>query len=204
MKSTEWKNHTLLAASLAIVLMVVGCGREEKHASVGATAETSKGGTRVASSQTGGPRDEAVGGMTLASTTSGAPAAEATTDACADAESSSSGESAASQAASEPPDVIASIADSLSLPGSVVTVVATGSPDVVSMTLADGLGRSKTLAYDSNTKLWTTTYRVPLKAASERVGLSVTAKNAQEQWRRVWLFPAARQSEVASRPDSSE
>src|SRR5512141_331098 len=101
MKSTEWKNHTLLAASLAIVLMAVGCGREESHASAGAEG-ASKGVTRVAASQTGGPRDEVVGGVALTSATPQSPAADAVTGESADAESSTSGESAASQAASEP------------------------------------------------------------------------------------------------------
>jgi hypothetical protein len=204
MNSTQWKNHTLLAASLAIVLMAVGCGREENHASAGAGAETSKGGTRVADSQTGGPRGEAVGGIALTSATSDAPAPAALAGGREAEETPTSGGETASQAASEPPDVVASIADSLVLPGAVVTVVATGSGDVVSMTLADGRGKAKELAYDPSTNLWSATYRVPLKAATERIGVAITARNAQHQWRRVWVFPNARVEEAASAPDSGE
>ncbi|HET9951456.1 MAG TPA: hypothetical protein VFS09_06635 [Candidatus Eisenbacteria bacterium] len=204
MKSIDWRNHTLLAASLAIVLMAVGCGREETNASAGATSGASKGVTRVAASQTGGPREEAVGGIALTSATPEAPAAEAGSGEGESTESPTYEGSAASQAASEPPDVVASIADSVAVPGAVVTVVATGSPDVVSMTLADGIGKTKALAYDSSAGVWTTTYRVPLRASSERVGFSITARNAHQQWRRVWLFPAARPAEVASTPDSAE
>lgn len=204
MKSTDWRNHTLLAASLAIVLMAVGCGREENHANAGAAPGASKGATRVAASQTGGPREEVVGGIVLTSATPEAPAAESGSSEGEVTESPSFGGGAASQAVSEPPDVVASIADSVAIPGSVVTVVATGSPDVVSMTLADGLGKAKALTYDSSADVWKTTYRVPLKASSERVAFSITAKNARQQWRRVWLFPAARTAEVASAPDSAE
>jgi hypothetical protein len=204
MKSTDWRNHTLLAASFAIVLMAVGCGREENHASAGAASGVSKGVTRVATSQTGGPREEAVGGIALTSATPQAPAEETVTGECADGESSSSEGNAASQAASEPPDVVASIADSLAAPGTVVTVIATGSPDVVSMTLADGIGREKALAYDSGANVWKTTYRVPLKASSERLGFSITAKNGRQQWRRVWLFPTATQVPAAADTVPSE
>jgi hypothetical protein len=197
-KSTDWRNHTLLAASLAIVLMAVGCGREENHASAGAASGASKGATRVASSQTGGPREETVGAIALTSATPQTPEGETVTGECADGESSSSEGNAAYQAASEPPDVVASIADSLAAPGAVVTVIATGSPDVVSMTLADGIGREKELVYDSSANVWKTTYRVPLKASSERLGFSITAKNAQRQWRRVWIFPTAPRSEAVA------
>ena len=199
MKSTEWKNHTLLAASLAIVLMAVGCGREENHANAGA-ATVEKGVTRVAASQTGGPRD-AVAGMALTST-----APEAPGDAIGErtaVESPKLEGGASSQAGSEPPDVVASIADSLITPGSVVTVTATGSPDVVAMTLADGLGKPKALTYDAAANVWKTSYRVPLKAAAARLGFSITATNTHQQWRRVWVFPM-RQDDVTCGPDSTE
>ena len=200
MKSTEWKNHTLLAASLAIVLMAVGCGREESHASAGATS-TEKGVTRVAESQTGGPRGEAVGAIATADV--GTPAGAATTGGAATETSKLEG-NAAPQADSEPPDVVASIAESVATPGSVVTVTATGSPDVVTMTLADGLGKPKALSYDASANVWKTSYRVPLKAAAARLGFSITATNSRQQWRRVWVFPKAERAEVACEGDSTE
>jgi hypothetical protein len=200
MKSTEWRNHTLLAASLAIVLMAIGCGREEGHANAGATT-VEKGVTRVAASQTGGPRDGAVGGMEL--TTANAEAPGEAIEERSGAESPKLGGDAASQAGSEPPDVVASIADSLITPGTVVTVLATGSPDVVTMTLADGLGKPKALTYDAATNVWKTSYRVPLKATTARLGFSITASNSHQQWRRVWVFPMHR-DDIASDSAATE
>jgi hypothetical protein len=196
MKSIEWKNHSLLAASIAIVLMAVGCGREEGHANSGATVE--KGVTRVAESQTGGPRDEATAGMALTSTSPDAQPGQGEST-----EATTVDGNKASQATSEPPDVVASIADSLAIPGSVVTVIATGSPDVVAMMLSDGLGRPKALTYDTGTNVWKTSYRVPLKASAARLGFSITATNAHQQWRRVWVFPAQR-DDVACDSDSAQ
>jgi hypothetical protein len=203
MKSTERKNHTLLAASIVIVLMAVGCGREENHASAGATSTESKGVTRVAESQTGGPRGEAVGGIALTSAEPAQPADGVANDRAATETSNLEG-SAASQAVSEPPDVVASIADSIAAPGSVVTVTATASSDVVTMTLADGLGKPKALTYDAGANLWKTTYRVPLKESSARLGFSITAANAHQQWRRVWVFPKSERARSESAPDTAQ
>ena len=200
MKSTEWKNHTLLAASFAIVLMAVGCGRQESQ-SAGASS-TEKGATRVAASQTGGPREEVGGGVALTSADGDAPREGGLQGESEGSDSSIPEGSAASQAVSEPPDVVASISDSLAAPGPVVTVIATGSPDVVAMTLSDGLGRPKSLTYDATSKVWKTSYRVPLKAATARLGFSITATNAHQQWRRVWVFPKLEGDEVAREQDS--
>jgi len=35
---------------------------------------------------------------------------------------------------------------------------------------------------------WRVGYRVPLRPGTDRLGLSVTAKNESHRWRRVWLF----------------
>jgi len=201
MRSTELRAHTLLAASIAIVLMAVGCGRQEDHASAGATSVESKGVTRVAESQTGGPRDGALTGTALTSADSDSPA-RTSTEGEATGTSKLEG-SAAWQADSEPPDVVASIADSLVTPGGVVTVIATGSPDVVTMTLADGRGKPKALTYDTSANVWKTSYRVPLNAAAARLGFSITATNPHQQWRRVWVFPTQR-DDVACDSDTAE
>ena len=87
-----------------------------------------------------------------------------------------------------PPDVDAASADSLVTPGSVVEISAIASPDVVDMGLSDGLGKEQPFAYDSTMKVWRVFYRVPIRTTHERVGLSVTATNDSNHWRRVWVF----------------
>ena len=51
--------------------------------------------------------------------------------------------------------------------------------------LWDGIHDRQAFAYDSTNSLWRATYRVPLKPSFERVGLSVTAQNESNRWRRV-------------------
>jgi hypothetical protein len=36
--------------------------------------------------------------------------------------------------------------------------------------------------------VWRVSYRVPLRPKQERLGLSVTAQNDLNRWRRVWIF----------------
>jgi hypothetical protein len=91
-------------------------------------------------------------------------------------------------ASSLPPDVDAAAADSLVVPGSVVEISAIASPDVVDMGLSDGLGKEQPFAYDSTMKVWRVFYRVPIRTTRERIGLSVTATNDGNRWRRVWVF----------------
>ena len=186
MKNT-WKNHALLAASLAVVLVAIGCGRQETQSK--AAVKEGKG-MRLASSQTGGPRDEVASNAALAAET---PPVET-----AGTGSENPVAGTATSAVSEPPDVNAAIADSIIVPGGVVTVTAHTSSDAVAVTLSDGIGKPKPFTYDAGAGQWTTTYRVPLRAASERIGLSITAKNAQNQWSRVWVFTRSHAVEVAS------
>jgi len=86
-----------------------------------------------------------------------------------------------------PPDVAASVLDTLVAPGSIIEVTAMGSPDVEEVLLSDGLGKPQRFVYDPASDLWRAPYRVPMKA-SERVGLSVTARSHIGRWRRVWVF----------------
>jgi hypothetical protein len=44
---------------------------------------------------------------------------------------------------------------------------------------------------DAGSPSWRATYRVPLKPMHERWGLSVTARNGSDRWRRVWVFVRA-------------
>lgn len=200
MKNPGWTNHTLLAASFAIVLMAVGCGRQETQAS--GAAGGAKVETKMASSQTGGPRDEAVASTAMAGQT---PQAETGGETVSGGvmETPSDGEHTARSAASEPPDVIASIADSLIVPGGIVEVTAQASPDVVAVTLTDGISKPKAMSYDPATSVWRTSYRIPLRAATERVGISITATNPQRQWRRVWIFTKSQAVQVAADSDAT-
>lgn len=87
-----------------------------------------------------------------------------------------------------PPDIVASVENSVVVPGEAVEIMAMGSPDVREVILADGIGKTQSFVYDLEAKAWRTFYRVPMKIRGEKLGLSVTAKNDGNRWRRVWLF----------------
>ena len=87
-----------------------------------------------------------------------------------------------------PPDVTATGPDSLVVPGTVVEITAQASTDVTSMTLMDRLGQKYPMTYDTDAKAWRVQYRVPLKTHIDRLGLSVTATNGTNRWKRVWVF----------------
>ena len=87
-----------------------------------------------------------------------------------------------------PPEIVVGVSDTLVSPGQFVQLAARATPDVTEMALWDGLGEKEPFHYDSNERLWKATYRAPLESRWERIGLSVTAKNAGERWRRVWVF----------------
>jgi len=89
---------------------------------------------------------------------------------------------------SMPPDVSAWGPDSVLTPGAVVEISAKGSDDVVEMVLSDGIGKKQWMVYDETENVWRTFYRVPVNGSSDRLGLSVTAKNNLSRWHRVWVF----------------
>ncbi len=171
----------LVAAAAAVVFLAVGCGRQEdEQASGGAGA-----GQAVLVAQSSTPVE----------TSRGTRQAEAVVVA--------PGEGiAAVSADSLPPDVAATVADTLVYPGGSVEVTAAGSPDVVGVMLSDGVGRKQPFAYDASTDTWRVFYRVPMKASTDRVALSVTAKNAAHRWRRVWLFLTVQREAPGTQPDS--
>jgi hypothetical protein len=90
-------------------------------------------------------------------------------------------------AESVPPEVDATVSDTLVVPGGVFEITAETSPDVTEVTLRDRVGRMQAFAYDSSSSVWRTYYRAPIKP-TERLGLSVTAKTPAERWSRVWVF----------------
>jgi hypothetical protein len=98
------------------------------------------------------------------------------------------GDGSAHEPLSAPPDVIASVSDTVVSAGQPVEVTVEATPDVTEMALADGLGDAIPMVRDSNGLTWRANFRVPLRPRSERLGLSVTAKNQDHRWRRVWLF----------------
>ena len=87
-----------------------------------------------------------------------------------------------------PPAIDVSVADTLVAPGAAIEITVLGSPDVRDVVLTDGVGKVTAFVYDLQAKSWRAFYRVPMKSRSDRLGLSVTAKNDGNRWRRVWLF----------------
>jgi len=123
------------------------------------------------------------------------------------AESRPSGEeSGAVPADSLAPDLVVFASDTLGMPGKSLDLTARTSPDVVGVTLWDGLGQKQAFVYDSTVDLWRASYRVPLAASRERLGLAVTAANHAGKWRRVWVFlrttPDAPRAEATPPPGS--
>jgi hypothetical protein len=169
------------AAAIAVVSLAAGCAKhEDEQVAAGAGADQA-----VVVAQSTTPLGAAHG--TGQTGTAGAP-----------------GEGlATSSADSLPPDVAVTVADTLVYPGGSVEITAAASSDVVGVTLWDGVGRKQPFVYDEETDTWKVFYRVPMKASTDRVALSVTARNAPQRWRRVWLFLNVQHEAAAVQPDSS-
>jgi hypothetical protein len=102
-----------------------------------------------------------------------------------------------------PPEVSASVQDSVVTPGAAVEITAESSIDATDLVLWDGIGKRQSFVYDLKGKVWRTYYRVPMKSAN-RLALSVTAKSQGGRWRRVWVFVnVQRPSEVVPEPSPS-
>lgn len=97
-----------------------------------------------------------------------------------------------------PPDVAASVTDSVITPGTIVEITAEGSPDVEEVLLSDGIGKSQRFVYDPAADRWRVSYRVPVRVSGDRLGLAVTAKNDLHRWRRVWVFLSVRREATKS------
>lgn len=87
-----------------------------------------------------------------------------------------------------PPELAVEPFDHTVRPGQGVEIAVEGTSDVTEMALSDGLGDALPMVRDSTGATWRVDYRVPLRPGSERLPLSVTAKNEHGRWRRVWLF----------------
>jgi hypothetical protein len=147
-----------------LVVAVIGCGGSQEERS-----STNAGATEASSGEQSGAMVVA----TLPVPANPATETEAETVPSAD---------------SLPPDVVASVASQVVVPGEAVEILAMGSPDVREVILADGIGRTQSFVYDLEAKAWRTFYRMPMTLHGEKLGLSVTAKNDGNRWRRVWLF----------------
>lgn len=102
-----------------------------------------------------------------------------------------------------PPDIVVSVPDTLVSPGEPIEFSVQGTSDVTELALADGINDPQPFVRDS-TGTWRVSYRVPLRPKHERFGLSVTAKNDANRWRRVWVFLRVKNVEAEqSRIDES-
>lgn len=166
---------TFVVASLAIGFLAIGCGKEQ-----GKTASIDAGSTQSATS--GNTVVPASAAATASTMTEPTPQGQEATAATAD---------------SLPPDILASVSEEFVLPGDIVEIKAQGTVDVTEVTLTDGRGKTQPLVYDSAAAVWRAQYRVPLRTTTDRVGLSLTAKNGFNQWRRVWVFLKVEREEEA-------
>jgi len=172
-RSTQWTRGALVLAPITLAFLAIGCGSQEQ-ASTSGSASTAHEAVAASSSGPG-----------ATSLTPGAGQAVAEPE-----------KIAAITNDSVPPDVAASVVDTLVTPGTIIEVTAQGSPDVEEVLLADGIGKPQRFAYDQAADLWRASYRVPVRFPGDRLGLAVTAKNSLHRWRRVWVFLGVQQ-EVA-------
>lgn len=175
----------VILTAAAMAFLAIGCGEQKtktsvQQAAVPGVAEGTFGAT--------GEKTPAVV-ATAEGTTSGG---EATTL------GSTTGEAMATPAADTvagqnpadalPPDVAASVCETIATPGGVVEILAEGSPDVTSVTLTDAIGTKYPFTYQAATDRWRVLYRVPIRTKTEQLGLSVTAANGANRWKRIWVF----------------
>jgi len=153
----------LIAISAMVAFLALGCGEQKERAAV----ETS---------------------ATPAAALQQTPTAAVAATALATPEAGTGSEGSAASTDSLPPDVTAFAPDSLVTPGNVVEITAQASTDAGMVILTDGLGHKYPFAYDTDAKAWRVHYRVPLKTRLDRLGLSVTATNGTNRWKRVWVF----------------
>jgi len=106
-----------------------------------------------------------------------------------------------------PPDVKVTVADTLVTPGEPIAIVVRGTADVSRLELKDDFGDVLPFVRDADGRTWRVTYRVPLRPSHDRWGLSVTAHNESDRWRRVWVFLHAEdgvgQEAAGTGPDST-
>lgn len=155
---------TLAVASLTVFLLAIGCSKQEAKTVATQAVKT----------------EQAVPGPAVAASAP-APAQPLASEQTPAADTTQ-------EAALLPPDISGSAAEEYVQPGDVVEITAEGTTDVVEVTLTDARGKTQPLTYDASMGMWKTLYRVPLKTSTDRLGISLTAKNGENGWRRVWVF----------------
>jgi len=88
----------------------------------------------------------------------------------------------------QPPDLEVMTSDTTVERRDRVDVTARTTADAVEVVMWDGIGDRQALIYDEAANVWRGSYRVPLNTPADRLGLSVTAKDGEKRWRRVWVF----------------
>lgn len=173
------QRNAILLASIVVAALAAGCGKHADTQALGGTATTQPAGFEPTGEVTRTLPDSA-------RAEGGAPA----------------GSGGTLSADSLPPDLSVSAPDSLLMPGVAVEIIARGTPDVIEVSLWDGIGKKQPMTYDSEGKVWKAFYRVPLRFSAERVALSVTAKNGANKWRRVWVNLQIQGERTESKPEA--
>ena len=157
-----WMSMAGIAAVITVAV-VGGCGHEQSARTASTVSEPSAASQAVVASTDGGEQQ-------AASTPQQVP------------------DEFSNDLRALPPDLVPAVSDTFVTAGQGVEVKVEGTPDVTEMALSDGRGDPLPMVRDSVGNTWRVGYRVPLRPQQERIALSVTAKNDQHRWRRVWLF----------------
>jgi hypothetical protein len=165
----EWleRSGDLLWMSFAVAaatLLLSGCGGEKRSARGAAQASPPVAETVVPAVETGSPAPAMNAALSQGSTAN------------------------VGDATNLPPEIALGEMDTHVRPGQPLNITVYGTPDVTEISLFDGLNDRQALVHDTGSDTWSVDYRVPLRSKSDRIGLSLTAKNAENRWRRVWVF----------------
>ena len=180
---------TLLLAAATVAFLAIGCGEQKSKTKVQrAEANGVTSGVMGTPNQTI-PAVATAEGTTAEGGTTGSETATPQADA------------GATQVDALPPDVAASVTETIATRGGIVEILAEGSSDVTSVTLTDAVGKTYPFIYQPATDRWRVLYRVPLLAKTEQLGLGVTATNAANRWKRIWVFVDLGQDQCAAEAD---
>ena len=185
---------TLILTGVAVAFLAIGCGEQKSKTTVQrAEAEGITSGIM----ETGAKTTPAVQASTETTSAEATTATEDTATPSADPAAGTIPVDAL------PPDVAASVTETIAAPGGVVEILAEGSPDVTAVTLTDAVGKKYPFEYQAATDRWRVLYRIPIRAHGEQLGLSVTAANGSNRWKRIWVFVDIGQAKTTEEADST-
>jgi hypothetical protein len=172
-----------ILSAAAIAFLAIGCGEQKTKTNVQQAATSGVAEGTLAAT---GEKTPAVVATAEGTTAEG----EATTLGSTTGEATPAAEGIAGENKADalPPDVAATVCEAIAAPGGVVEILAEGSPDVTSVTLTDAIGTKYPFTYQAATDRWRVLYRVPIRTKTEQLGLSVTAANGANRWKRIWVF----------------